>query len=533
MHLKKGSRLIFCCIILVLFHGIINAEEKPNILLAIGDDISWEHLGAYGCTFVKTPTFDALAKNGVKFTNAFSSAPGCSPSRAALLTGRNIWEIEEAGTHASNFPIHLKVYPEILETVGYMTGYTGKPWGPGNCEINGRKENPAGKEYNNHSYEMEDLPASGIKPINYAENFKEFLNKRPNKTPFCFWYGAKEAHRGFEFKSGVKNGKSLGEAVVPGFLPDTETVRHDLLDYAIEIEWFDTHLGKMINLLKEAGELENTIIVVTADNGMPFPRAKINNYEYGVHMPLIISCPKYFPANRVVDDLVCLPDLAPTFLEIAGSSIPSKMSAKSLLPILKSDKNGLIDKSRKYVMNGKERHTHARADNLGYPVRAIHTQKYTYIRNLKPERSPVGLEGRDSDNGMTGPVMKRNPDSKLTQLAFGIRPLEELYNRQSDPYCLNNLAENPEYRSIMDKMWNDLKRELTQSDDPRMLGYGDVWESYPRYHRMRDYPGFKEAGEYNPKYVEKALREMKKQGVSNPKYEKRASKNRKPSCLNN
>jgi len=527
---KYRSRWITCALAALAVAGSVHcayaadAGKRPNVLLAIGDDISWQHFGCYGSAFVETPVFDSLAQSGVKFNNAFCSAPGCSPSRAALLTGKHIWEIEEAGTHASNFPAHLQVYPEILQEQGYFIGYTGKPWGPGKYKINGSAVNPAGPGFNQKKTDANDLISKSISTIDYAANFNDFLAQRPKEKPFCFWFGAHEAHRRFDFKSGVKNGKKLEDAVVPGFLPDNETTRHEMLDYAIEVEWYDSHLGKMIEMLKEAGELENTLIVVTADNGMAFPRAKANNYEYGVHMPLIVSWPAKVSGNRAVNDPVSLIDLAPTFLEAAGIEAPEAMSGKSLLGILFSEKNGIVEPSREFVLSGRERHTHAREENLGYPVRAMHTIKYTYIRNLKPERSPTGQEYNDVDGSPSHSLMLEDKRSELSQLAYGPRPLEELYDRQNDPYCLNNLANNPEYRAVMDRMWQEMSADLAKAGDPRLLGYGDIWESYPRYSRMRDFAGFNESGKYNPEYVDKAVDQMKKVDVQNPAYEQRAKR---------
>lgn len=498
--------------------------KRPNILLAIADDVSWQDFGCYGSTFVETPTFDSLAEAGVQFNNAFCSAPGCSPSRAALLTGKHIWEIEEAGTHASNFPAHLKVYPELLERAGYFTGYTGKPWGPGNWKFDGRTQNPAGAEYNELKFSKDALPATGISTLNYAANFKAFLNEKPKGQPFCFWFGAKEAHRGFEFKSGIKNGKQLADVVVPAFLPDTETIRHDLLDYAVEVEWYDSQMAEMLEILDEAGELENTIIVITADNGMAFPRAKANNYEYGVRMPLIISWPAKFPADRVTDDPVSLIDLAPTFLELADVPVPETMSGRSLTPILQSDMSGTVEPSREYVLSGRERHTHARDNNWGYPIRAMHSAKYTYIRNLKPERSPTGREYKDVDNGPTHQFMLKDLNSPHAQMSYGQRPEEELYDRVNDPYCLQNLAEKPEYRATLDAMWQTLKDELYKAGDPRILGYGVIWESYPRYSRMRDYTGFNDSGMYNAEYVQEAIQQMQSLGIDYQEYLERSKR---------
>ncbi len=499
------------------------ADDRPNILLAIGDDISWHHMGAYGSEFLDTPTFDKLAKQGVLFNNAYCSAPGCSPSRAALLTGKYIWEIEEAGTHAANFPKHLKVYPELLEAEGYFPGYTGKPWGPG--RLTERDRNPAGPEYNNRT--MASVPAKGISNKDYAANFSDFLADRPKNKPFVFWFGAHEAHRVFEQGSGEKNGISSDDVVVPAFMPDTELTREDVADYGLEIQWFDSHLGRMLNELKKRGELANTIVVVTADNGMAFPRAKANNYEYGVHMPLIVAWPKGISVgSRRLDDFVSLIDLAPTFLEAAKVQIPSEMSGRSLMPLLKSELEGMVDPTRNFVLSGRERHTHAREENLGYPIRAIHTAKYNYIRNIHPERLPVGIEYKDVDASPSHSLMLDNMDSDLSQLAYGPRPLEELYDKENDPYCLNNLATNPEYKSILEKLGTRLEEALRKGGDPRILGYGEIFDSYPRYSSTRDYPGFNESGRYNPEFVKKALEKMKRLGIENPAYEARVAFNK-------
>ena len=500
------------------------ANDRPNILLAIGDDISWQGIGSYGAEYVNTPTFDRLAVEGVLFNNAYCSAPGCSPSRAALLTGQYVWQIQEAGTHGSDFPSELKVYPELLEAEGYETGYTGKPWGPG--RLTERNRNPAGVEYNKLT--LKEVPAKGISNKDYAGNFKEFLSGKPEGKPFVFWFGAHEAHRSFELGSGAKNGIDMDKVRVPGFLPNTDLTREDVADYGLEIEWFDSHLGQMIETLREAGELENTIIVVTADNGMAFPRAKANNYEYGVHMPLIISWPAGIKAtNRRVEDFVSLIDLAPTFLEAAGVDVPGEMSAKSLMPILKSNKSGQVEAERTFVLSGRERHTHARPENLGYPIRALHTAKYNYIRNLFPGRSPAGFEFKDVDSSPSHLLMLESMDSELTQLAYGPRPFEELYDKEKDPYCLNNLAANPEYRSILDEMNEQLQSELHKGGDPRILGYGDIFDSYPRYSSTRQYPGFNTSGKYHPEYVKRARSQMKDLGISNPGYERRLRRNDK------
>ena len=296
-------------------------DRRPNILLAISDDQSWRDAGAYGHRTLRTPAFDRIAREGTLFTHGYCPAPQCSPSRAALLTGRNIWQLEEAGTHDSLFPSQYDVYPELLKEVGYLIGYTGKPWGPGNWQVGGRSSNPAGEAYNQHKLMP---PTTGISNCDYAANFQAFLRDRSEAQPFCFWFGCREPHRPYERDSGILAGKQVDLCDVPPFLPDVDLVRRDLLDYELEIEWFDDQLGQMVKVLEDLGELDNTLIVATSDNGLPFPRAKANLYEFGSRVPLAIRWGKV--SGKVVDGLVSLIDLAPTFLEAAGMGVHSGMT---------------------------------------------------------------------------------------------------------------------------------------------------------------------------------------------------------------
>ena len=485
-------------------------KKKPNILFAISDDQSWIHTGISGCKIVNTPAFDRIAKEGVLFNNAFCAAPQCSPNRASILTGRHIWQNEEAGTHGSNFPKKLQVFPDLLEDDGYVVGFTGKPWGPGNWEITGWKRNPAGNEYN--KFKMKSTPANGINRVDYATNFGDFLDQRPKDKPFCFWYGCKEPHRKYEKGTGLKAGKKLEDVNIPGFYPDAEEIRNDILDYAVEIDWFDEHLGEMLKKLEEIGELDNTIIVVTSDNGMPFPRAKANNYEYGIHMPLAVRWGDKVKGGRVVNDLISFIDYAPTFLEAAGIYAPEEMTGKSFFNVLVSNEEGFVDSTRNRILTGRERHTHARPNNFAYPVRAIRTHDYLYIWNLKPDRWPAGdptgsgdPDGyHDIDGSPTKTYLLENKDKKNVKkyfdLAVAKRPEEELYDIKKDPACTKNLADVNEFKTLAKKLRTELEQALTEQGDPRMLGYGDVIESYPRYSRMRKFKGFKKRGEYNPEY---------------------------------
>ena len=496
-------------------------KRQPNILFAIADDQSFPHVSANGQSAFQTPIFDSIAARGILFNNAFVAAPQCSPSRAAILTGKQIWQLEEAGTHSSLFPKKFPVFTDALENAGYALGFTGKPWAPGNFIDTGWQRNPVGPVYN--SLKFDKVPTSGISTTDYVANFNNFLKDKPKDKPFFFWYGGHEPHREYEEGSGRAAGLSEKDLKVPSFLPNTDLVKTEMLDYALEIKWFDTQLGKMLQILKEAGELENTIIVVTADNGMAFPYAKANLQEYGTHVPLAIAGPMVTGKNRRVDDLVSLIDLAPTFLDVAGIKHFEGISGKTLMPIFNSPKSGYIDATRKYVFTGRERHTHARPDNLGYPARAIRSKEYLYIKNLKPERWPLGdpaPKTRESTTGVKGmkPILEGYEDiddspSKtymikekakypmLFKIAFEKRNSEQLYNIIKDPYCLNDISKSDKMKPILKILRAELEQKLKEQNDPRMTALGDVFDSYPRIGPMRPFEGFKKQGTYNPKYI--------------------------------
>ena len=499
------SRLLMASLLIAgIAAGAASAATRPNILLAISDDQSFPHASAYGSGFVKTPAFDRVAGAGVLFRAAFVASPGCSPSRAALLTGRYPWQLEEAGTHASSFPAKYAVYPELLEKAGYVTGYTGKGWGPGSFKAGGRDRNPAGAAYNSRRHESPE----GVSDTDYAANFSDFLKQRPPEAPFCFWFGAQEPHRVFKRGIGLEQGGRLDDVEVPAYLPDTETVRGDLLDYAFEIGWFDRQLGRMLDELEAAGLLENTLVIVTSDNGMAFPRAKANCYEHGVQVPLAIAWPARIPGGRDSRDLVSLIDLAPTILEATGVSHPGEpaMTGQSLLPLL----TGAVKQGpRKSLLAGRERHSSSRHQNWTYPQRALRTADHLLVWNLKPDRWPAGDPRKLNDDGTLGPphggyhdidacptldelIARRVEPAVAPYFDFAVskRPEFELFNVSTDPACLTNLAKatSPETGELVVRLKRELRNELLTTGDTRLGPDPDVWERYPRYSPIRQFP---------------------------------------------
>lgn len=324
--MMKRNTLFFAAILLSLLIGCQNKsveKKRPNILFAISDDQSYPHTSFAGSKFVNTPAFDRVAKEGVYFTNCYAGSPGCAPSRSSIVTGRHHWQNEQSGQHASSWLKKYVPFVDELAANGYAIGRTTKGVGPFQYARNEndslwRVEDAAGSAYDVVTYNKtnDERFASGIRNANYAENFKYFMDSIRGDKPFFYWYGSKEPHLKYEQGSWKRRGKKLEDVEVPAFLPDNEVIRGDLLDYAVEIEWFDLHLQRMLEYLEEIGELENTIVIVTSDNGMPFPRAKANCYDYGIHVPLAIRYPKEIEGGRISKTLVSFIDLAPTILEV-------------------------------------------------------------------------------------------------------------------------------------------------------------------------------------------------------------------------
>lgn len=471
-------------------------SRRPNILFCLSDDQSYPHASAYGTGFTKTPAFDRIAAEGILFHNAYVSAPSCCPSRSSVLTGQDFYRLRETSMNHTIWPEGLISYPDVLQAAGYAVGFTGSGWGPGNWQISGRKENPCGPAFNGITV---DPPGSGISRIDYAANFRSFLDRKAPGTPFAFWAGFSEPHRPFERGIGAAHGIVLKEGDVPGFLPDVPDVRGDLADYAFEIQHFDAHLGRIIDLLEERGDLDDTLIVVTSDNGMAFPRAKATIYDSGIRMPLAVRWGHRIRAGREADDFLSFADFAPTFLEAAGIKIPKTMTGNSLMPLLDSTASGRIDSARDHAVFGLERHfPGSRPDGAGYPMRGIRTADYLYIRNLTPGKNPVGdrpgpvwpeddpvggYGDTDGSPSKTFLFAHQEEYPGIFEKAFGQRPGEELYNVRKDPFNLINLAGDPSYAEVKAKISRKLDAHLKATKDPRALGRGaeldEVMKRYP------------------------------------------------------
>ena len=505
------------------------AEPPPNVLFIFADD--WGRLAsAYAAIdgrggineVVRTPNFDRVARQGVLFRNAFVNSPSCTPCRSALLSGQYFWRTGRGAIlQGAVWDPSIPSWPLLLRDSGYHIGKSGKVWSPGAPADApyGDQEyayESAGRRIHQFSQHVTRLIADG-QSVEQAKsqildevrgNFTTFLAKRPPSSPFCYWFGPTNVHRKW-----VKgSGKALWsidpdalEGRMPPFLPDVHEVREDLADYIGEIAAFDAAVGVLLDELEKSGEARNTLIVISGDHGPPgFPHGKCNLYDFGTRVPLAIAGPGV-GGGRVVDDLVNLPDLAPTLLEAAGVPVPQVMTGRSLWPVLKSDQQGLVDPSRTWVVVGRERHVEmAREGYLPYPQRGIRTADFLFIINFRPERYPLGdpynLDGDDppslveltEDTFVTLPdedagptkawlVQHRNDPrwKPYFEHAYGKRPREELFDLSKDPHQMRNVAADPSYASVAADLRHRLLEELRRTGDPRMIDEGRYFEKPP------------------------------------------------------
>ena len=417
--------LIFLAGLLIPLTGF--AEDiRPNILFAFADD--WgKYASAYAKTedqpspntVVSTPTFDRIADQGVLFKHAFVTAPSCTPCRSSLLSGQYFFRTGMGAIlQGARWDPSIPVYPLMLRDAGYHIGETYKVWSPGtptDAPYGAGKHGyeKSGSRFNGFSQMTTKRVADGIsvkdaKQVLYDEvmgNFNRFLDDRDDGKPFCYWFGPTLVHRKWTKGSGKDlwgiNPDDL-KGKLPKFLPDVHEVRQDFADYLGEVQAFDTALGLILKRLEVLGELDHTVVVISGDHGAPgFPGGKCNLYDFGVQVPLAIWWPGQ-PGGRVVDDFVNLMDLAPTFLEIGGVKRPKVMTGKSLVPVLKSKKQGLVDKKRNWVITGRERHV-ARAREGCYLIRNVRFAPGTICTSSTSRR----IAGRWATRTTSPPTARR------------------------------------------------------------------------------------------------------------------------------
>ena len=527
--MKPALRLSLSALLFLPWMTHAADTNRLNILFCFADD--W---GRYASCYakldggpslnqiVKTPNVDRVAREGVMFRNAFVPAPSCTPCRSALLTGRYWWNTDRGAIlQGAVWNTNIPSFPLLLRDAGYHIGKSYKVWSPGtpaDAPFGGQKfgYEKAGRMPNNFSEEATRLVSGGLSLVEargkildqVRGNFDAFLADRKAGQPWLYWFGPTTTHRTWIKGSGKKLWDIEPESLkgrLSKFLPDEPEVREDVADYLGECQAYDSYIGVLLKRLEETGELDRTIVVISGDHGMPgVPGGKCNVYSFGTAVALVARVPGGKGA-RVVDDFVNLMDLAPTFMEIGGAKIPAEVSGRSLVPQFTSAKSGQIDPTRDYVVTGRERHVgSAREGNLPYPMRAIHTREFVYIRNFAPDRWPMGAPyavtatgdptARELENNtrIAFPDMDASPTKAWViahrsdpqfkpfyDRAFGLRPGEELFNRRSDPDQVQNVAGEASFLEEKDLMSRRLMKVLTETGDPRVTGDGKKFDRPP------------------------------------------------------
>ena len=441
-------------------NAVASAADRPNLLFCLADDWGYPDAGAYGGQVARTPAFDRLAREGVLFEHAYISSPSCTPSRNAILTGQQFYRLRQGASLHGWLDVGEPNFMVLLKDGGYDIGHFSKAWGPGNWRLGGYDEHPCGPQ----------------------SSFADFMSGRDAGKPFAFWLGTKDPHRGYDPELKREMGLHPDNVKVPPFYPDAMEIREDMADYYAEVQRWDGDVGAALKLLEESGELENTIVVMTGDHGMPFPRGKGNVYDFGSRVPLAIRWGHDMVApGRRIEGFVSLTDLAPTFLEAAGVDVPEVMTGTSLLPILK----GGDGPDRTFEVFGRERHTAAQEMPSfdAYPMRAIRTDGWLLILNLEPDRWPAGVPENathpmdsfsDSDAGPTKTYLMAHRDEpdvrRFFDLSFAKRPPVELYDCDDDPDQLVNLADDPAHAARASALREQLVTYLRETGDPRFTG---------------------------------------------------------------
>jgi arylsulfatase A-like enzyme len=437
----------------LLFSASLTAAaqtRRPNVLLLIADNWAFPHASAYGDPVIRTPVFDQLAREGALFTHAFAPNPSCSPSRAMLLTGRPTHQLGEAASLYGPLAPSFATYPALLERAGYVTGFSGKGWAPGNTP--GRDHNPAGRQ---------------------RLDFDAFLDNAAGK-PFCYWFGSQNPH--VPWNQGDEGAIDQSKIAIPPHLPDHPSVRADIAAYSAEVMAFDAECGRLLETLRRRGLAGNTMVIITSDNGWQMPRGLAGCYDLGVRIPLALRWPGGVKPGTKRDDFVSIEDLAPTILAATGVSAPREMAGWDLLK---------GPTRREGMFLERERHANVRRGDLSYPIRGLRTREYLYLWNLEPGRWPAGDpeyywavgEYGDVDSSPSKSHLLAAKPEPFFSLCFAQRPAEELYDLRQDPGQVRNIA--PAKPEVCRKLKTQVQSWMQRTNDPRARGASDLWDKAP------------------------------------------------------
>jgi arylsulfatase A-like enzyme len=423
--------------------------ERPNVVLILSDDHTQRDLGVSGNPVVKTPNLDRFARQGMRFTRAFTAAPQCVPSRTGYLTGRSP-VAARMGRFNSPLPREVKVFPEYLRAAGYYTGVCRRSYhldgapGAAGTDTNAIYERHALRTFHER---MDFVDRTAGPRTKTPEILDQFFAKVPAGKPFFLWVNFNDPHHPWD-KLGTHDSK---EVPVPAHMPDLPGVREDIARHYDEISRMDEEFQWVLDALAKRGVEQNTIVIFAGDNGQALPHGKGSLYDSGLNVPFLVRWPGKVSAGRVSAELVSGEDVGPTVLEAVGLPVPKDMSGKSFLGHLRGAAAG----PREYIFGARLHHGNApftettRASTFDLS-RCVRSKRYKLIYNCTPqmEYSPVDSA---RDPGWTQ-IVEAHKAGKLSaqheQAYFGKRRVIELYDLEKDPAELENLAGRPELAKI-------------------------------------------------------------------------------------
>lgn len=443
-------------VLLVLLSAAVRADERPNVVLFIGDDISWNDFGCYGNRAARTPNVDALARQGRRFDAAFLTASSCSPSRSSIITGRYPHNLGPAAELHREIAWRLPWFPRLLRESGYYTALSGK-------HHMKAADPPAGESAAAEAFDLVDGGRAAGNSGGHA-NWVSLVEAAPADKPFFMWFAAYDAHRGWDADSqwdAEKYGSPHDpeDVWVPPYLSDDPETRQDLASYYNEVTRYDYYIGKVVEALRRRGELDNTLILVMADNGRPFPRAKTRLHDSGMQTPLVAHWPAGLQApGETSDSLVSAIDLAPTILSLAGVDVPATMQGVDITPILREPSAEV----RSFAFSEHNWHDYEAHG------RAVRDGEFLYIRNHWPQQPWQGPA--DSVRSPSHVQLQQLRDAQKLSVAqadvfLAPRPSEELYRTRTDPWQLNNLIDDPQFAADRQRLSRLLDLWMEQTGD--------------------------------------------------------------------
>lgn len=425
------------------FAACSSASERPNVILIIGDDISWDDIGCYGHPTVRTPNIDKLAESGIRFTNAFLTASSCSPSRCSIISGRYPHNTGAAELHTP-LPEDQLPFPLLLKENGYYCAQGGK-WHMGEQTKRAFDDVRDKIAQDDPGAEAEWLP---------------LLQNRPKDKPFFMWFAGIDAHRAWDERIYLER-HNPDNISVPPYLADAPATRQDLARYYDEIARLDDHVGKIEKELQEQGIADNTVIIFMADNSRPFPRCKTRVYDSGMKTPFVFKWPQGIKnKGHVCTSLISAIDIAPTILELCGIPVQDSFQGKSFAAVLKNPKSEF----RQYVFSEHNWHDHEALERMA------RSQDYLYVLNERPQFpncGPADSNRSQSQADLDSLAQRRQLSSEQRDIFIVPRPREELFDVKTDPQQFVNVANDPAYADALFEMrailqqWRDETADTT------------------------------------------------------------------------